>query len=277
MENLFPHILIPVDFSPKADIAIKKAVGIAGQDATELHLLHVIHSGRGPEHAFKLWAVEKEFEQLRHKIREKYPSARVKTHVLQGGSVEKMIVECVRMLKPALVVLAKADPPRRWSLSRGVSPGIIAKQSNCPVLTVKPGAAGKTRLILVPIRDFLPERKLEWAVALARKYRAQVHLLVFQDRQADRASTLPPIFLKAYNRLQEKLQQPIEFSATVLQDTAKATLHCAETIMADMILVNPKTESGTSGFSGHRHISDLLPPDSKIQVLDVEPYKELSR
>jgi hypothetical protein len=50
-------------------------------------------------------------------------------------------------------------------------------------------------------------------------------------------------------------------------------LDYAELVMADMILLNPETESGISGFSGYRHISDLLRRDSKIQVLDVEPYK----
>jgi len=40
-----------------------------------------------------------------------------------------------------------------------------------------------------------------------------------------------------------------------------------------MILVNPDTESGISSFTGFRHISDLLDRDSKIQVLDVVPYK----
>jgi hypothetical protein len=44
--------------------------------------------------------------------------------------------------------------------------------------------------------------------------------------------------------------------------------------MADMILVNPETESGISGFTGTRHISDMLNRDSKIQVLDVEPYEK---
>jgi hypothetical protein len=44
--------------------------------------------------------------------------------------------------------------------------------------------------------------------------------------------------------------------------------------MADMILVNPHIESGFSGFTGFRHISDLLARDSKIQVLDVQPYKK---
>ncbi|MBS1606295.1 MAG: universal stress protein [Bacteroidetes bacterium] len=270
-------ILLPVDFSPSTDIALKKAVGFAGRDETELHLLHVIGPGRGPKHLFKVWAVEKEFEQLRHKIREKYPAARVKTHILQGRSIEKMIIESIRSLNPALVIIGKNDPPRRWSIFKGISPGAIASKSNCPVLTVKPGAAGnKTRMILIPIRDFLPERKLEWAVLLARKFRAHVHLLAIQDWRADKDSPLPPVFFKAYNHLQELLRQPVEFSATNQQNITKAVLNCAEDITADLILLNPNTESERWEISGHHHITDLLSRDSRIQVLDVEPYKDLT-
>jgi len=269
-------ILVPVDFSPKTAIGIEKALGFAGRDETELHLLHVTDPGRGFKLTFKLWAVEKEFEQLRQKIRERYPAARVRTHILQGNSVQKMIIECIRLLRPALVIVAKAAPLSRWSLFGSISPGIIAKQGNCPVLTVKPGAAGtKTQVILIPIRNVFPKRKLEWAALLAKKYRARVHLLLIQDRQYAKGSSLPRVFLKAYDQLRETLHQPIEYSVTDQQDTVKATLNHAKAIMADLILMNPGTESRSSGIFASRHISDLLRGDSSIQVLDVEPYKEL--
>jgi hypothetical protein len=142
------------------------------------------------------------------------------------------------------------------------------------VLTVKPGSAdSRTRIILIPIRDFLPVRKLEWAVLLAKKYRAKVHLLAIQDQEKPKDWALPQVFLTAYHQLREHLNHPIEYSTTGRHRSTRATLDYAELVMADMILVNPETESGISGFSGYRHISDLLRRDSKIQVLDVEPYK----
>jgi len=265
MTIAFNTILIPVDFSQNTEIAVKKAAELGGRDGIELHLLHVVKAGAD---------VEAAFEQLEEMIRVKYPAVRVRTHVLQGRSVQRVIIECARLLQPQLIVIGKSDPPRRWAFFKGVSPDVIAKRSDCPVLTVKPGSAdSKTRVILIPIGNFLPERKLEWAVALAKKYRAQIHLLAIQDRQESKEWALPQVFLKAYNQLREHLHHPIEYSATGKQGTAKAALNCAEMIMADMIVVNPETESGVSGFAGYRHISDLLGKDSKIQVLDIEPYK----
>lgn len=274
MPITFENILIPVDFSLNTEVAIKKAVGMAGSEQAVLHLLHVIKPGRHPKHLFARWTAEKELDNWRGTIRDKYPLARVRVHVLQGSSVQEMIIECAGGLKPDLIVIGKKNPPRRWSFFHGVLPAVIAKKTNSPVLTVKPGSAdSKTRIILIPIRDFMPERKLEWAVLLAKKYRAQVHLLAIQEQAEKREFALPQVFLKAYHHLRERLHHPIEYSATGRQNMAKATLDYAELIRADMILLNPETESGMSGLAGYRHISDLLGKDSKIQVLDVEPYK----
>jgi hypothetical protein len=151
---------------------------------------------------------------------------------------------------------------------------MVAKKSNCPVLTVKPGSIdSRTRVIVLPIRNFLPERKLEWAVLLAKKYKAQVHLLAIGDNTGPKDGPLSLAFLKAYHHLREKLHHPIEYSTAIRPNPAKAALSYAELIMADIIVVNPETESGISGFTGFRHLSDLLKRDSKIQVLDIEPYK----
>jgi K+-sensing histidine kinase KdpD len=141
-------------------------------------------------------------------------------------------------------------------------------------LTAKQGSGeGRVRVIVVPVRNFLPERKLDWAILLARKYRAQVHLLAVQ--QQEQGAGLPQVFLKAYHQLRENLHHPIEFSTITGNDAARAILNYAELVSADLILANPATESGAGGFTGSRHISDLLGRNSTIQVLDMEPYIQL--
>ena len=116
--------------------------------------------------------------------------------------------------------------------------------------------------------------RLEWAVLLAKRFKAQVHLLAVGEEASPKDGLLSQTFLKAYHHLREKLHHPVEYSAATRHNPAKAALSYAELIMADMILVNPQTESGVSGFTGFRHISDFLARDSKIQVLDVQPYEK---
>ena len=273
MAIVFTKLLIPVDFTLNTEIAIKKAISLIGTDKAVLHLLHVVH----PRRPLTALTARTQLDQLAQRTREAYPGPDIKTHVLKG-SVQKMIIECANMLTPDMIVIGKQNQRHRWAPAWAInlltnttkiSPDILARKTNSPVLTAKPGSIdSRTRVIVILIRDFLPQRKLEWGILLARRYRAQVHLLAIQ--RDDHEEALPQAFLKAYHQLRESLHHPIEFSAVTRHDLARATLSYAELIMADMILLNPATESG---IGGSRHISDLLRRDSKIQVLDVEPYK----
>ncbi|HXD79376.1 MAG TPA: universal stress protein [Puia sp.] len=274
MAATFDKILIPVDFSLNTEIAVKKALELAGNDSTVIHLLHVIRPRRKAMDQFRLWVAERDLHEWQHKIQIAGRNVRVKTHILQGHPVQETIIECARMLSPGLIIVGKQNKHRRWLFSSRVSPDIVAWKSNCPVLTAKPGSLdNRTRVIVLPIRNFLPERKLEWAVVLAKKFKAQVHLLSVGENAETKDGLLSQTFLRAYHHLREKLHHPVEYSAAPRHNPAKAALTYAELIMADMILVNPQTESGVSGFTGFRHISDLLNRDSKIQVLDVQPYE----
>jgi nucleotide-binding universal stress UspA family protein len=274
MPATFDKILIPVDFSLNTEIAVKKAVELVGSDETVIHLLYVVHPAKKTKKQFRMWVAERDLHQWKYTIQQSGPNIRVRVHILLGHSVSQTIIECASMLNPDLIIIGKQNNHRRWLLSGSVPPDVVAKRSNCPVLTVKPGSMdNRTRVIVLPIRDFLPERKLEWAVLLAKRFKAQVHLLAVGEDAGPKNGLLSQTFLKAYHHLREKLHHPVEYSASTRHSPAKAALSYAELIMADMILVNPQTESGISGFTGVRHISDLLTRDSKIQVLDVLPYE----
>jgi nucleotide-binding universal stress UspA family protein len=275
MPATFNKILIPVDFSLNTEIAVRKAIGLSGTDETTIHLLHVTKPGKKAVSQFRNWVVERDLQQLKYTLQTENPNVRVKTHILQGSAIQRTIIECAATINPDLIIIGKQNSRRRWwAFTSLISPDIVAIKSHCPVLTAKPGSIdSRTKVIVLPIRNFLPERKLEWAILLAKKYKAQVHLLAMQQYEP-KDGALSQVFLKAYHHLREKLHHPIEYSAAVKYSPAKAALNYAELIMADMILVNPETESGISGFTGTRHISDMLSRDSKIQVLDVEPYEK---
>ena len=269
----FNKILIPVDFSVNTGTAVNRALGFVGEEKAIIYLLHVIRPGKSAKDKFRLREAEEKLAQWKTRIQTNIPSISVMTQVLKGHSVQHLIVECAGMLKPDLIIIGKQHSRRRWSLMRSVLPDAIARKSNCPVLTAKPGSLlSRTRVILIPIRHFFPERKLELAIVLAKKYRAQIHLLAIQGNGRKGQEDLSPIFLRAYHQLREKLHHPIEYSSISRHNIAKATLNCAQRIMADMILVNPDSESGIPVWTGFRHISDWLKRDSGIQVLDVQPY-----
>jgi hypothetical protein len=123
------------------------------------------------------------------------------------------------------------------------------------------------KIIVIPISGSLSERKLEWGIMLARKYKARIHLLALQESVEE--GQMSGVFLRAYHYLRGKLCMPIEFSTSRQHNPARAALDYAEMVQADLILVNPETESWVGGLRGARHISDLLGKNSGIQVLEV--------
>ncbi|MHA4811393.1 universal stress protein [Flavitalea flava] len=289
MPVAFNKVLIPVDFSLNTKMAVKKAVGLIEPQNSFLHLLHVLNpmtpwkllssiSMGGFEKVkvsrkYLIWEAEKKLAEWRLEIEEILPGVKVVTNIRKGASIQNMIVQTAKLLGPDLIIIGKQDTRRRWPFSSAALPDYIAKLSNCPVLTLKPGSIHhKTKIIVVPVRDFVPERKLELAIMIAGKYRAQVHLVTFPEINKLNQGKTSKAFLQTYHQLRERLHHPIEHISIPNQNPAKATLDYAKSIMADMILVNPETESGISSFIGSRHISDLLPGNSKIQILDVQPY-----
>jgi nucleotide-binding universal stress UspA family protein len=256
-------------FSVSTEIAVKKAIGLIETEEAEIHLLHVVRA-RGK---YPVWKAGQDLDQWRAAIEEHAPRIKVYCGVIKAYSIRKVIIQYAQLLQPDLIIIGKQANRRLLPWFHPISPDYIAQKSNCPILTLKPGSVyNRIKLIVIPVRDFVPERKLELAILIAKQYKAQVHLLTIQHNDKSRNGPTGQAFLQAYHQLREKLRHPVEYSLSTRQDLAKATLDYAESVKADMVLVNPETESGITSFAGSRHISDLLMRDSKLQVLDVQPY-----
>ena len=142
MAVAFNKILIPVDFSLNTEIAVKKALELAGTDETTIHLLHVVRPGRkGLEPRFRAWVMERDLHQLKCNIRSTNPNISVKTNILRGYSVEQTIIECARMMNPDLVIIGKQHNHRRWFFSRLISPDVVAVKSDVVPVLISPNQA----------------------------------------------------------------------------------------------------------------------------------------
>ena len=273
MPFTFSKILIPIDFSVNAETAIYRAVSLIGIEGGILHLLHMVKPGKSTAKKFSLWEAEKKLTQWKAKLEQSYPALQVDTHIIRGKSVQLVVIEYARLIDSDLIIIGKQQGLRPWWLLRHNSPETIAKRTTCPVLTVKPGATDiRVRIIVIPVGNFIPKRKLALGILLAKKYRAQIHLLAIQSNVLEEQQNRQQIFLDAYQELKEKVSRPIQCSAAIGHNPAKAVLAYAESVKADMILVNPETESGHAGLTGFRHLSEMLERNSKIQILDVLPY-----
>lgn len=286
---LFKNILLPVDFSINTEIAVKKAVELVQQEDAIIHLLHVVSplSTWGGITMYPFHAVTRaesyehiqedySLQKLKSEIESCLPQVQIETILAEGG-IQNSIIEAAKTLRTDLIIIGKHHRQRLLPLFTFVSPDRIARSSDCPVLTVKPGSVDqKIKSIVVPIGKFVPKRKIELLSDLSKKFHATIHLVTLQKESTVISMDATNALLQTYRMLKGRgLVAQLVHTVMHGNNLAKASLDYAESILADMILVNPETETKLSSFTG-LHITDRLLNNSKLQVLEVEPYRILN-
>jgi nucleotide-binding universal stress UspA family protein len=284
MSSLFKSILIPVDFSANTEAAVNQAIQLACANGSTIHLLHVVK----PKAIWELFPINKQFmfkanetyyaEKVMSKlqewklvIEESILHCKVSTYVAEGA-IYSSIQNAAKEIKPELIIIGKTS--HKWfSLSNSVCPNGLAKTTGCPVLTVmKKTVDTKIKVIVVPVGSFIPRRKIELVIELAKKYRAAIHLVTIPNR-IEFEETKGNSFLETYRILKNVLTSSIEHHILKGNNLPKAILEYAQCIGADLILANPGSETRISNFTW-KHINDALTISSKLKVLSIEPYHD---
>jgi nucleotide-binding universal stress UspA family protein len=279
MPDSFKTILIPVDLSINTEVAIKKALDIA-EDGTELHLLYVHYPTQGLS-AFAQYlggaaseadpeAIEQKMAQWKRSIEECTENIAVHTWISVDRSVQKAIEKKASQLNASLIVIAKNSKHNWLPYTNKIFPDKIASNTGIAVLTVKPGSIyNKIRTVIVPITDKTNKHKIDAISIICKKFRVRVHLVTFTSGEPgtedDNASSL----LQIYQWLETSIHCPVEYAVLRGHNKARAILAYAEKINADILLVHAETETKIGWLD--KHICDVLPPASKMQVLAVEP------
>ncbi|MEO5947868.1 MAG: universal stress protein [Chitinophagaceae bacterium] len=282
MSILLSNILVPVDFSVNTEVAIKKAIEMVKAPGAVIHLLHV----SSPQHTWNYIlsrnghsSMDKEiyYSEAMRKLKEwkiaielTIPQTTIKICMLEG-TVHAKIIQVAVQIKAQLIIIAKKRSPDFFGISASVHPNRLAKSSTCPVLTIRRGSMqNKIKTIVVPVRSFIPYRKIELAIEFAKRDRAKIHVVTLQSKMAT-WNIERNYLLETYRLLKSRLTNAVEYHVLNGTNLPKATLDYAQHIGADLILANPCSETKITVFTG-KHMNDLLLASSKLQILSVEPY-----
>lgn len=282
MASLFESILVPIDFTDNTQKAVNQAIALACPSGATIHLLHVMRANLnwGLTHLFnesrfplltKPHAkVFSKLGQWKYAIEEYNSNFAVNAYVAEGA-IYRNIQHAARQLMPELIIIGKRNSQRYFSFTNSICPNDLAKSTGYPVLTVmKHRSVTRMKIIVVPVGSFIPTRKIQLVIRLAKTYRAKVHLVtVPSDR--DFPETGQNSFLETYRILRDALTTPIEHHILVGKSLPRAVLEYAEFVGADLILVNPGTETKISNITG-KHINDILTTSSQLKILSIEPY-----
>ncbi len=271
--------MIPVDLTINTEVAVKKALELS-DEGTIIHLLHVQTyvlpgarmSGRGRMGYRKIRDNKKAASRLyewKGAIEECAGDIKVCIWILKGNRIQKCIEKKAKELSIDLIIIGKNSYHSWFPFLNTVVPGKLACQTGIAVLTIKPGAIyNKIKTMLVPVSNGSIKHKMEIISTLCRKFRIRIHLVTFMDDQHKPINFYASSLLDIYQWIRTFTHTPVEYVVLHGDNKAKAILDYAEKINADILLVHPETETRIGWMN--RHISDLIPPASKMQVLAVQ-------
>ncbi|HEX2606866.1 MAG TPA: universal stress protein [Flavisolibacter sp.] len=286
MAHSFQHIIVPVDLTINTEVAIRKAIELS-DTGTTIHLLHVqqykgaLLSLRAyahlmkSDHATSADRIHEKLLQWKEAILEEWTHLSVCIWIRPEADVQRAIENLSLRLQADMIVIGKNSHHSWMPFLNTVIPSRMVRKTGIPVLTVKPGAFHhKTRTVVIPISSSATRHKMEAMVTLCKKFQVTVHLVTFMNEDNKPLDFQASALLQMFQWLQTSLHCPVEYAVLHGSNKARAILKYAYKIHADLLLVHPETETRVDWM--HRHISDLLPPTSKVQVLAIQPASSLN-
>lgn len=268
MLKAFKTILIPVDFSVNTEVAIAKTLALADREDATIYLLHVLQTVPFPNRRAAFAVSREKLEEWKVALEDCREGITVRYELRAASSVQQAIRQTAAELRPDVLVIGQSATHASFSLFRRVFPMKLALATGIPVLTVKPGSLhNKTKTVVVPVSDTLPESKMQALEVLCRNVKLNIHLITLVGDSHAPSDFSASTLLQMYQWLKTRLHCPVEYAVVHGGNKAKAILHYAEKMNADILLVQPEMETKIGW--GDRHISDVLPRNSKMQVLAV--------
>lgn len=285
MQKGFDRILLPVDFSVNTEIAVKRAIELVEEKGSFIHLVHVFNPVRiflgsisnigfagTPEKNTLFKERQKKLEQWKMSIQNTLESSIVSSEIVIDANIEYGIIKSAEDFKPNLTILGKHSFYSFFRLKKKVSSSLLADTIGCPVLTLKPGVlTSKMTTVVIPVGSFVPDEKILAIGGLSRRLHFKVYLISISNRSAGLGSESSGVMMKTFRLLKNSLHSHIECRVIEETNLGRAALRFAKSIHADMVLVNPYSETSISAFTD-KQLIDSIRPGSGLQVLTIKPY-----
>ena len=289
MQQEFNRILALVDFSDVSLHAAEEATLIASKFNSQLHLLNTT-SNSGllslviPEaYFFEITEDSEEIyytnldklKKLKKSLNERF-DVTIECHEAKGKLCE-VVTKYVFDLQVDLVVLGAKKENWFKEIFFKSNASIIIKNIDKEVLCVYPESnSNKLKKIVLPIGKFIPKRKIRLAYELAKKFAANVHLISLDKNGNHRGAEETKVLMDSYKYLKDITNIPIECRTVHGESLAQATVHYAENIGADLILVNAGSESDFKGVVLRKWGGNIV-NHSTIPVLSVQAINEKTK
>lgn len=256
MESNFRKILTLIDHTDTSLHAAQEAALIASKFDAELQLLHIspYESSKGLiTPGFPFFEVpEKEEEEYYLKI-EKLEKVKKELERRFGilitcfenrGDFIEGVKSHVKDFSVDLIVLGTKK--RSWLKEIFIENKVnsVIGALNCEVLCVSSGSQTSTlKKIVVPVSKAIPKKKIGIAYEFAKKFAGRIYLIALNGSEKKLSDQGTKTLIASYRYLKDLTNIPIECSTVNGTSLASATMHYAQIVGADLILINEGSES----------------------------------
>lgn len=271
-------ILIPIDFSETAFIAIEHAANMAQTFKAELVLLHVVERHWEqfniiqpemivPNPSEITQVIEKKLEQVASDIFKKYGVK--STSITSDGSIFSEIIAVADEQNVDLIIMGTHGTKGFVEFFIGSNTYKVVTQSFCPVLSVQKNAerVGFKNIVL-PIDDSLHSRqKVNHAVTIAKAFDSTIHIVGLHESGGDKKFELK------VEQIEEYIQKSgLKSTRKIFKDTnqAKISQEYAKAINADLIIIMTDQDENITGRLLGSYAQQIV-NHSQVPVISIPP------
>lgn len=281
IQKLFNKILVPVDFSPRSQAAITKAIELANEFDCSVTVLHVETMAPFASVAFAEGHVVVPYPLLNNSSELQYKLERIVDKAARGfnmlpviktvllcGTWNDCIIAYINQHDTDLVLLGQRSRILK-KRSMYINPDLIAFKTNIPVITVPTSRRlSKLLSVVIPVTDFVPFRKLMYGIYLASHNNATIRLLSVQS--GNHNERYEHCLAKTLSLLRDTTGIPTETDVIVSSNVAEALHDYSRLWSSDLVIVNPGKQSRMPGFFS-RITGNILQKYASTPVLTISP------
>ncbi|MFT3910442.1 MAG: universal stress protein [Ferruginibacter sp.] len=246
------NILIPVDLRSGTDVAIRKAIELAG-DGIHIHLFHVLQysktgiSEKVQQYFYELYQrpaymqAEIQMHQWKDAICKNKEHAMVTTWIVDETPVQQAIEKKAAELRADLIVLVKKKYFSFFPFLNRVIPALLSQNTGTIVLSIKSNATGKKAATVVPITKETSLQEKEIISLICKNAASKIHLVSFINKNKESVNAHAPVF-QFYEWL-NALHQEIEYAAIQGSNKSRALIHYGAKVNANSILFHNISET----------------------------------
>ncbi|MFD0963661.1 universal stress protein [Pseudofulvibacter geojedonensis] len=260
------RILVPTDFSPEAENALKVAAQLAKEYDSEIYLLHLLElpldlidpMSKGselPEAMFFMQMAHKKFQNV---IESDYLEGITIHERIQNNEAFEGIVDTAKKDNIDLIVMGSQGASGFKEMVIGSNTEKVVRTSDVPVLVIKKDHNNFKIKDLVFACEFTDEYKasFEEATRFAKSINAKMHLLMVNTPNGFRTTA------EAEDKMNSFLNgnKPDNYTLNIYNDRTieKGILNFASAIDADIIAMSTHGRKGLSHFFNGSISEDLV-------------------